>query len=526
MSMRTGIVPATLLLFAAAVLAAGLQGELPSSPVVQVAYEEPREHLISDPPFVRAALPPRAAAMLAFGGISFHVTVDPFGIVRSAELNESGEEAPLPSIITSAKTAIMAQQFRPFMRGGKAVTAVFDETIGVLPPERTPSVEVAFPPIGDRKSILMTLSRSGCFGMCPTYKVEIHGDGTVIYEGHSYGAVEGRHTTHISKEDVDALLEEFRQAHYFSLEDKYEYQVTDNPTYETSLSIGGKTKKVTDYVGAFAGMPLSVSRLEDAIDRIAGTTKWVSGNHETIPALKAEGFDFKSAAASELLVNAAKTGDTESLRQLLALGTPIPEPKAGSDVLWLATLKGNVETLRVLFSSGAVPQDPARRSLMLMGASGSGVPEAVRFMLENGGDPHWKNQDGRTALFSMVGGWHTRPEKEGVDRAAVAELLVQAGADPNATDKTGMTPLIEAAWDEGAVAVLIAHGANVNARSSDGETALINCVSPSVAEVLLSHGADPRIRNDRGDDALQSAKKSGSKEKAAVIEKWLLVQSH
>jgi hypothetical protein len=29
----------------------------------------------------------------------------------------------------------------------------------------------------------ITLNRSVCYGKCPAYKIEIHGDGTVLYDG-------------------------------------------------------------------------------------------------------------------------------------------------------------------------------------------------------------------------------------------------------------------------------------------------------------------------------------------------------
>ena len=45
------------------------------------------------------------------------------------------------------------------------------------------NVNAAFPEIHDWNTLRITLSRSGCYGRCPVYKVEIHGDGTVLYDG-------------------------------------------------------------------------------------------------------------------------------------------------------------------------------------------------------------------------------------------------------------------------------------------------------------------------------------------------------
>ena len=52
---------------------------------------------------------------------------------------------------------------------------------------------------------------------------------------------------------------------------------TDFPTYVISVSFDGKTKSVTDYIGAEIGMPQGVTDLEDAIDRTAHTEKWTTG---------------------------------------------------------------------------------------------------------------------------------------------------------------------------------------------------------------------------------------------------------
>ena len=51
--------------------------------------------------------------------------------------------------------------------------------------------------------------------------------------------------------------------------------MTDNPTYTTSIQFDGHEKSVRDYVGMEAGMPEAERDVEDVIDRIAGTGKWI-----------------------------------------------------------------------------------------------------------------------------------------------------------------------------------------------------------------------------------------------------------
>ena len=137
------------------------------------------------------------------------------------------------------------------------------------------NVHIAFPEIHDWNSLRITLSRSPCYGRCPTYEVEIHGDGTVLYDGKADVATRGRHVAKISRAALVELVDAFRKADYFSLSDRYVSGVTDNPVYETSISFDGVSKSVLDYVGRSVGMPSSVSDVEAAIDRLSGADKWV-----------------------------------------------------------------------------------------------------------------------------------------------------------------------------------------------------------------------------------------------------------
>ena len=79
--------------------------------------------------------------------------------------------------------------------------------------------------------------------------------------------------------------------------------------------------------------------------------------------------------------------------------------------------------------------------------------------------------------------------------AATLERLIKQGADPNARNDAGATPLIWAALDLEKTRVLLAHGADVNARSSDARTALMVAAGrpggAPIVKLLLAHGANP-----------------------------------
>jgi hypothetical protein len=135
-------------------------------------------------------------------------------------------------------------------------------------------VHVPFPEIHDWNSLRITLNRSGCYGSCPAYAVEIHGDGTVLYDGKANVRTKGRRVTKISHEYLEKLVDFFRKADYFSLADRYASGITDYPTYVSSISFDGRSKSVLDYAGEKVGMPSSVSEVEAAIDHLSGASKW------------------------------------------------------------------------------------------------------------------------------------------------------------------------------------------------------------------------------------------------------------
>jgi hypothetical protein len=143
--------------------------------------------------------------------------------------------------------------------------------------------EASFPAIKDISSLKIRLTRTSCFGVCPWYGVEIRGDGSVTYCGARWVKEVGERTRAIPETEVLALLDKFRAANFFKLEDQYAASITDNPTYIVQLSYDGQSKLVIDYVGREAGMPVSVTELETAIDETAQVGEWVGENMDPPP---------------------------------------------------------------------------------------------------------------------------------------------------------------------------------------------------------------------------------------------------
>jgi ankyrin repeat protein len=112
----------------------------------------------------------------------------------------------------------------------------------------------------------------------------------------------------------------------------------------------------------------------------------------------------------------------------------------------------------------------------------------------------------------------------GTSGAAIAALLVGAGADANARSANEMrvAPLHSAvsAGNDGVVAALLAGGADVNAAQREGYTALHGAAhngAEPVVDRLLAAGADRAARTDDGRTPADLAEAAGHAELAARL---------
>jgi Domain of unknown function (DUF6438) len=156
----------------------------------------------------------------------------------------------------------------------RPISVEFEQRIGLLPAELPARQHVQFPEVKDWNSVRISLLRTRCYETCPAYRVEVSGDGTVVYQGEKYVAQIGKRTARIPKESVERLVASFRDADFYSLDDDYKQSAFDIPTFGISIEIDGLAKKVTDYNGLFIGMPFSVVNLERLVDEVADTKKW------------------------------------------------------------------------------------------------------------------------------------------------------------------------------------------------------------------------------------------------------------
>jgi ankyrin repeat protein len=269
-------------------------------------------------------------------------------------------------------------------------------------------------------------------------------------------------------------------------------------------------------------------------------------------------------------LRAAADGDLQTVRAEL-----VHEPEianvAGPHPFWggrptavtLAAEWGRIDVLRFLLEYGADPDGgPAEydRWPPLLCAISKGHPEAARLLIEHGArvDAFAAAALGDAGrMAAILSDDPDAVSRTGPNRATplhfatavdVARMLIAAGADPEAVDQHGMTPLRTAAYagDRGrAVArFLLAPdgGADIFVAAAlddtdgirrllDRDTTLLDARDPSVgpasarggtalhiaaslgreaaARALLEHGADPDARSDEGHAPLHYAAGGG-----------------
>jgi ankyrin repeat protein len=175
----------------------------------------------------------------------------------------------------------------------------------------------------------------------------------------------------------------------------------------------------------------------------------------------------------------------------------------------------NMESVRMLIDYGAnpaaifhlppglkdgdgIPLNPANGGSVLIEAARSSNPDLLREILSYHPNLEARDTDGKTAIFVI----ESRTDDDALLKCV--RLLVEAGADVNARDNDGNTPLHEAGLIDVAKELLKA-GADVNARNNDGETPIFKAWDPDIMALLIEHGADLTIRNNDGRTAAEAA---------------------
>jgi ankyrin repeat protein len=496
-----------------------------------------------------------------FNQLHLTLTVSSTGDVVDADAN--GDQEAL-RFWPQLEGEVRQWRFTPFEENGKAVAAEIEEYIDLVPPERPPKNHVAAPILRRDSKVAITLQRSGCYGTCPSYAVTVSTEG-IVFKGGGFVAASGKHMDRMDANEVRKLAKKFIAADFYSMDSSYTASVTDNPTYVLSIEIDGHAKTVNDYVGSWVGMPAIITELEEEVDTFARTERWVEGSDGLVEALQAEKFNFKSFEAQVMLKEAASRGRTATVRELLEAGVPLvplhaPKPKEPymavpfDSVGWLNSASSHPEVLQLLIDVGASQNDQNDKNLALVGAARSGNVEAARALIAYGANPNadlskqvvtessggmtmgiqgagsvliyaaesgspemvreilryhpnleMRDREGKTAVFAA--GEYRYKDQDGA-RVECLRLLAHSGANVNARDNEGNTPLHETFLTD-VEEELLKLGADVNARNNDDETPIFTTVDDKAIPLFIEHGADLTIRNNKGETVIEAAKKKG-----------------
>jgi ankyrin repeat protein len=221
-------------------------------------------------------------------------------------------------------------------------------------------------------------------------------------------------------------------------------------------------------------------------------------------------------ACCQPLEYAAHHGDLKLIQALLKAGAD-----ANTEVMWRVLFDsaygGHLDAFHLLLANGAVVRahDLGGRTL-LMAAASSGVPDMLKEILKSDRNvntitqipfmpcrpeelayqgiaacPPQPETDGRTALMEAASGCDFDVPREGLDRVEVVRILLASGADVNARDTKADSALLLCHRNIDLVALLLRAGADPNVQNSDGETPLGLAGSDEIKSLLIQLGAMP-----------------------------------
>jgi len=160
------------------------------------------------------------------------------------------------------------------------------------------------------------------------------------------------------------------------------------------------------------------------------------------------------------------------------------------------TMRNRGLLLASLFTVGLLGTEPPAAATLFQVIQ-SADTSAVKGLLRHGVNPNAVDADGTPGLMAAT-------LYAGAD---CIKLLLDAGANPNAANTAGATPLMWAVPDLAKVKLLVSHGADVNARSTNLQRTplLIAACHPGSVEVLrllLDKGADLHAKDRNGASSL------------------------
>lgn len=224
-------------------------------------------------------------------------------------------------------------------------------------------------------------------------------------------------------------------------------------------------------------------------------------------------------AGNTPLIRAARRGEAEKVEALLKTGADVnASNREGITALmastWGETGRGDVRIVKALIAKGAnVNAADVHGRTALMEVAASGNVDVVMLLLDAGADVNAQLHHGMV-LPESASNSHTHivfnegtalHESAGNGHSDIVNALLAKGARPNVTNELGQTPLMLACrcssvwkacpWRPDIVRLLIAAGADMNAKDYRGKTALsfvsggIRAENEEIKQLLKNAGA-------------------------------------
>lgn len=184
------------------------------------------------------------------------------------------------------------------------------------------------------------------------------------------------------------------------------------------------------------------------------------------------GFGFNSKDKNDPIIKAIESGDINAIKNMLNNGLYVDsrDDNNGNTMLMVAAEHGNVEICKLLINKGAKVNAKASMGFtpLLMAIGSENTDSIVTLLLQNGAHIDQENNGGVTALDLAVC----------CEKLSTIKLLLDNGANVDGNIYTqGLTPIMYAVSGIGVInekmtKLLINYGADVNIKTSDGESVL------------------------------------------------------
>ena len=223
-----------------------------------------------------------------------------------------------------------------------------------------------------------------------------------------------------------------------------------------------------------------------------------------------------SFARAVNLPDAVRAGDIAAVRSVIKSGVDVNQPNAWGTPLDIAVSKGSDKIVQLLIDAGAdiegatLPGAGGEHPLHLAAMRSWGANTA-RLLVSRGAQLDARDAAGRTPLIIAVL----------ADNFELADVLLDAGADLEAADGNfGESPLSWAAcWGRlSAAKFLLSKGAQINRKTGrEGNTPLHRAVicskgHPEMIKYLVANGADVNATNNEGLTPIERAHNRKAKE--------------